>query len=95
VAAAAVAGIGLGLFYYGGLWLTVRGLGAWQHPGVVFLTSFVVRTLVVVGALTLMTRVQWWLVLVALAGMLVARVALTRRLGPATGPATRGKAHAD
>ena len=43
MALALICGAGLGLFYYGGLWWTVRRLQTAQQPGLLFATSFLVR----------------------------------------------------
>lgn len=38
-----IAGCGLGLFYFGGLWLTVRQLPKKQHPLLWMFASFILR----------------------------------------------------
>jgi F1F0 ATPase subunit 2 len=77
------AGLLLGWIYFGGLWWTVRRLPEWRQPALAFFISFLLRTLVVAGLLVLIARMHWALLLGALAGMLVVRVYLTRRIGPA------------
>ncbi|WP_269619436.1 ATP synthase subunit I [Zhongshania sp. BJYM1] len=56
---AAVAGIGLGLFFYGGLYLTVsRGLNS-QRPALWFFTSFVLRVAVVLTGFYFVNDGHW------------------------------------
>lgn len=50
LAGSLLAGALLGLFYFAGLWWTVRQLGSSQHVALLFLCSMLVRTgIVVVG----------------------------------------------
>ncbi|NJN82277.1 MAG: ATP synthase subunit I [Caldilineaceae bacterium] len=79
---ALVGGLGLGFFYYGGLWWTVRQLSSAQRPEWLFLASFVGRTLLAVAGLAIVTGADWARLLVSLAGFWLARVYLTRRLAP-------------
>ena len=79
---ALAAGFALGLLYYGGLWLTVRRLPHSSHPGPLFLSSFVLRTVVVVAGLFMITRASWIPLALAMVGFLVVRIVLVRSLGP-------------
>jgi F1F0 ATPase subunit 2 len=40
-----VGGIFLGIFYFGGLWLTIRNLTATRYPALITMGSFLARTL--------------------------------------------------
>lgn len=40
------AGLGLGLVYFGGLWLTVRGVATTRRPVLLFAASFIVLSLI-------------------------------------------------
>jgi F1F0 ATPase subunit 2 len=80
---AAVAGLALGLFYFGGLWLTVRKLPGSGNPGTLILGSFVVRLLVTLCGMYLVMDGKWELLVACLAGFLLMRIVLTRMLGPA------------
>lgn len=82
VALAAVSGAVLGLFYYGGLWWTVGRLQTAQQPGLLFATSFLVRTAVVVAGFLLVSQGDWLLIVVALVPFILVRLVLTRRWGP-------------
>ncbi|MGK7926742.1 MAG: ATP synthase subunit I [Spirulina sp.] len=44
-----VAGLGLGLLYFGGLWLTVRQLPASEHPFLLFSVSLLLRLAIALG----------------------------------------------
>lgn len=81
--AAALAGAGLGLVYFGGLWMVVRKLSKWRHPVPVLITSFVVRTAVVVLGFYVVMDGQWERALALLAGFLLARIVLSSQLRPA------------
>lgn len=82
LALALVAGMGLGLFYFGGLWLTVRQLptSRWVMPLV--LSSFVGRTAVVLVGFYFVMGGHWERVVVCLVGFLMARFLLVSRLRP-------------
>ena len=79
---ASLAGLALGLVYFGGLWLTVRRLAGSKRPGFLMLGSFVARLLVTLYGFYLVMDDSWERLLACLAGFLVARVALTRALAP-------------
>jgi F1F0 ATPase subunit 2 len=75
----ALAGFALGLFFYGGLWFTIRALPASRHPALLMLVSFWVRTAaVIVGFLLTMDR-RWQNAAVCLAGFVLARFVSARR----------------
>jgi len=81
-----VAGLVLGLFYFGGLWLTVQRLPQSRHPGLLTLASLVVRLGVTLAAFYLVMGGRWERLLVCLAGFLLVRFLLVRRLGPISSP---------
>ncbi len=83
LALALVVGLALGVVYFGGLWLTVKRLPTTRRPALLFFGSFLARTALVVAGIYLVMDGRWERVAVCLAGLLVARVVLTRRLGPA------------
>jgi F1F0 ATPase subunit 2 len=83
-----MAGIVLGVIYFGGLWLTVRNLGKTRNPAFIVMSSFVIRTLLIVAALYAITSARWDHLVAAVAGFIVSRVILTRYLAvpnPRTG----------
>ena len=75
-------GFGLGYFYFGMLWLTVRQLPSTQWPARLFVGSFVGRMAVVLLGMYWVADGQWTRSLVCLAGILLARIWLTHRLQP-------------
>jgi F1F0 ATPase subunit 2 len=82
VAVALVAGLGLGLFYFGGLWLTIRRLPTSRHPALLTLGSFVGRLLVTLLGFYVVTGGRWELLLSSLVGFLVMRTILVYQWGP-------------
>lgn len=73
------AGFGLGVFFYGGLWITIRALPGSRHPTLLALGSFWGRTALVLGGLILVTGHRWQNAIACLAGFIVARIVLARR----------------
>ena len=82
---ALAAGVLLGLFYYGGLWWTVRQFERSQHLALLFAGSFLVRTAVVVGGFLLVSGGDWLLIVLSLVAFISVRMVLTRRWGPEMG----------
>lgn len=73
-------GIVLGLFYFGGLWLTVRNLHLWRQPAVMSLLSFALRSSLALAGFWLLMAGQPLRLLFCLAGFFTVRVILTQRL---------------
>jgi F1F0 ATPase subunit 2 len=85
------AGVGLGVFYFGTLWLVVRRLDRLASPAAWLGLTGIVRLAVTLVAFALLVGPRWDRPVVALAGFLAVRVVLTRWLGrPAS--AARGPA---
>lgn len=82
-AIAIVAGLGLGTFFFGGLWWTVRRLPTARHPGALALGSFLVRTAVTAGGLFLAADGRPGPIAAGLAALLAVRWVAVRRLAPA------------
>lgn len=83
---AALGGVALGLFYFAGLWFTLRRLPGHPHPALWVAGSFILRLSVsltgfylILGPDRSLTRLG-----IALLAFLAVRVALTRRLRPAS-----------
>lgn len=79
--AAMLAGFGLGLFFFGGLWWTTQRVAVVRSPGVFVLVSFVGRTLVTLLGFYLIMGGSWQRLVLCTAGFILARVFLVRRLG--------------
>jgi len=81
-------GVALGLFFYGGLWFTVRRLATSPHPVLLTLGSFWIRTLVVLAAFVFLTRAGLEHVAFAMASFILGRLAVSRFI-PARRPVTK------
>ncbi|WP_041355656.1 ATP synthase subunit I [Nitrosococcus halophilus] len=79
---ALLGGMLLGGFYFGGLWLTVRRLPHVRHPALWMMLSLVLRSAVVLACFYFLLGSHWEQILAALAGMLLIRTFLVRRLRP-------------
>jgi F1F0 ATPase subunit 2 len=69
-------GILLGVFFYGGLWLTVRRLATTRHPFALTLGSLLLRTAVTLGGFLLILNGRWQNAAAALAGFTASRLIL-------------------
>jgi len=87
----AAVGLGLGLFYYGGLWLILRGLPQLKYPGVWLSLSLMVRMFTVLLVLYLLFADSWQQLLSAVLGMLVSRSLLVQRIKPESHPVAKLK----
>lgn len=77
-----VAGVGLGLFYFGGLWLTIRRLPTCRWPAPLLAASFVGRTAVVLVGFYFVMGGRWERIVASLLGFVMARHLLISRLRP-------------
>lgn len=78
-------GLLLGMFFYGGLWWTVRKGLASPRPHLWFMASYLLRTSVTVAGLFVLSGGRWPRLLIALLGCLMARL-IVMRLGKKAGP---------
>lgn len=78
----AAVGMGLGLFYYGGLWLILRKLPQLKHPEIWVSLSLAVRLLTVLLVMYLLFSDSWQQLLSTVLGMLVSRGLLVQRIKP-------------
>ncbi len=75
---ALMAGIVLGMFFFGGLWWTIRrGLSS-SRPALWFFGSMLLRTAIVVLGFYYVLGDDWRRLLAALLGFVIARLAVTR-----------------
>jgi F1F0 ATPase subunit 2 len=79
---AAVAGLGIGGFYFYGLWWTLGRLAASEHPRLLLGTGYLVRVLVAMLGFWLVIRRDVVSFFFTLGGFFLMRVVLTRTLGP-------------
>lgn len=76
-------GAGLGIFYFGGLWLTLKKLPSSGNPYFLTLGSFFGRTVLSLSGFYLVARGgQWERLLVCLFGFILMKVFLVFRLRP-------------
>jgi F1F0 ATPase subunit 2 len=73
-----ICGLPLGVFYFGGLWWTIRRAVASNSPAVWFLGSLLFRTIVLMAAFYWVSQGDWRRVLSCLLGFLMARTAIQR-----------------
>ena len=73
-------GMGAGVFYFGGLWWTVRRLPSARQSALLTLGSFFVRTGLSLAAFYFASGGQWQRILVSLLGFIIVRVFLVRRI---------------
>ena len=73
-----LAGFALGLFFYGGLWYTVRALSTNRHPALLMVGSFWIRTAAVVTGFYYLMDAEWQRAAICLAGFVAARLVCTR-----------------
>lgn len=92
LALASVAGLVLGVFFFGGLWWTVRRGIAAKQPAPWFAVSLLLRMGIVLAGFYLVGRGHPERMLVCLYGFIVARVLVKRLTGsPAAADGSRGK----
>ena len=76
-----VAGLLLGLFYFGSLWLTVQSIVKVKKPAILSIGSFFVRTGLTLGGFFIVMSGHWERALACMLGFLVMRKVLTHRYG--------------
>lgn len=75
------AGIALGVIFFGGLWLTLKGLQNSHHPALRLLSSLLARMAVVLAGFYVIVQLGVWQHLpVALVGFIMPRWLISRRL---------------
>jgi F1F0 ATPase subunit 2 len=79
---ALVAGVIMGIVYFGGLWLTVQKLKKVSQPGLLALTSFIVRLVLFLFVLYFITDGYWAGIGIFLLGFFVVRTILIWRKRP-------------
>ncbi len=82
-----LAGMLLGIVFYGGLWLTVRSLSSTRHPVWLTLCSFWMRMLAVLAGFLFLVKGSWQHAFICLAGFAIGRLAVSKYLAtPETRP---------
>jgi F1F0 ATPase subunit 2 len=78
LAFALVSGLALGVFFFGGLWWTVRRGIVSGTPALWFSVSSLLRTAIALGGFYLVSNGQWQRLLACLSGFVLARVVVAR-----------------
>jgi F1F0 ATPase subunit 2 len=81
LALAMISGIVLGVFYFGGLWLTLQHLSRSRQPAFLVLSSLLVRSAVCLFCFYLVASNSWEGLVSSLAGFTLAKLVMTDRLG--------------
>jgi F1F0 ATPase subunit 2 len=68
-----IAGLALGIAFFGGLWLTIRKALTAKQPAVWFIASLLIRSALVIGGLYWATGQQWQRLLVSMSGFILSR----------------------
>lgn len=79
---ALTAGLLLGVFFFGGLWWTVRKGLSTKWPALMFPGSLLLRSVVTVAGFYVVGDGHWQRLLVCLLGFVIARFIVTRLAGP-------------
>jgi F1F0 ATPase subunit 2 len=74
-------GAGLGLIFFGGLWLTVARIPSSRRPHLLLAGSFLLRMTVVLSGFYLLAPLGWQAMTIAMAGLLITRQVLLRIKG--------------
>ena len=77
---ALIAGIGLGLFYFGDLWLTVQRLPATRAPALLMFGSFLARLGLTLFGFFIVMHGSWERLTICVLGLLLTRTLVVRRL---------------
>jgi F1F0 ATPase subunit 2 len=74
-----LAGVLLGMFFFGGLWWTIRRGVSSKQPAVLFFFSLLLRTGIALAGFYFVARGDWRRVLSCLVGFILARILVTWR----------------
>ncbi|MHC4660755.1 MAG: N-ATPase subunit AtpR [Planctomycetota bacterium] len=84
------AGLALGAFYFGLLWLTVRKIGTAKNPAGLMLVSFVLRLGAVLAGFYFVMDGRWERLVACLIGFIIMRSLFAFRLRPGVGGQVEG-----
>jgi F1F0 ATPase subunit 2 len=82
ISIAFTAGLFLGLFYFGTLWLTVQRLSRVRRPGILTLGGFFIRTGLTLLGFFVVISSHWERALACMLGFLLMRKLMAHRYGP-------------
>jgi len=72
-----LAGVLLGMFFFGGLWWTIRRGVSSKQPAALFFFSLLLRTGIALAGFYFVARGDWRRVLACLVGFMLARILVT------------------
>jgi F1F0 ATPase subunit 2 len=72
-----LAGVLLGMFFFGGLWWTIRQGVSSKQPAALFFFSLLLRTGIALAGFYFVARGDWRRVLACLVGFMLARILVT------------------
>lgn len=78
LALALLAGALLGVFFFAGLWWTVRQLKSTQHVALLFIASLLFRSAIVIAGFYFIAGENWHRLLAGLLGFMLVRLIATR-----------------
>lgn len=81
----AIAGLGLGTFFFGGLWFTVKKGMESTHPALWFMGSLLLRTSLTLLGFYFVANGELSRLLVCFAGFILVRTVITRKTKSPTG----------
>lgn len=81
-----LAGGVLGAIFFGGLWWTVRMGVSSRQPALLFFTSLLLRTIIVLTGFYFLTGGHWHRLLACLLGFVIARIIVMRLTDSSVGP---------
>jgi F1F0 ATPase subunit 2 len=81
LAAFFIAGGLIGIFYFGGLWLTVKRIPTSDNPQLLLVCSFFLRMAAALAAFYVLLPWGWQALIAALLGLVISRQVLTRIKG--------------
>lgn len=76
-----IGGIFLGIFFFGGLYLTVEKMQKVKHPAIFMILSLLLRMAILLLGFYLLMNSNYQNLLVALVGVLISRFILIKKLG--------------
>lgn len=79
---ALITGVFLGIFYFGFLWWSVNRISRTRHPIILTIGGYVIRLAIAILVFYLILRIgDWRALLICLAGFIITRIILVKRLG--------------
>ena len=81
LASALAAGVGFGLIYFWGLWMTVKTIPRTRHPALLVFASFGLRAAICVLGFYIASGGRWERLLAAILGFVAVRTVLIRCYG--------------